>query len=106
MRFIRRHLPSLTDSEFVVLICTDQLEKDFETDQIFKKKFYTALNRRGSIKMRVTFYGTPEECEVLERGFKRMDIGVPICNASVSHAFQSIAVHLGNAAVEQANGEK
>jgi hypothetical protein len=101
MRFIRKHLPSLSDSEFAALTCLDQLVKDFEKDPRFKKEFAEALQHRGSIKVRITF-----RHEVIERGFKRMESGAPICNASACRAVQNIMVHLGNAAVEQANGEK
>jgi len=106
---LRRIFPQLSDSEFAVLKCLDQLVKDFEKDQKFKKEFMHALSQRGAIRVRITFVRSkeyPHRHEVLELGFKRMEPGAPACNASVNRAIQHIMVHLGNAAVEQANGER
>jgi hypothetical protein len=106
---IRRIFPQLSDGEFEVLKCLDRLIADFEKDPKFKKDFMHALSQRGSIRVRITFVRSkeyPHRHEILELGFKRMEPGAPACNASACRAVQNIMTHLGNAAVEQANGDK
>jgi hypothetical protein len=97
---LARYFPSLTDSEFELLLFLRQLIADFRKNPRFKKDFEVALHERGAIHIRITF-----KHKVLELAFKRMEPGKEICNASANRAMEAVMIKMGNAAIEQANGD-
>jgi hypothetical protein len=98
---LARYFPSLTDSEFELLLFLRQPIADFKKNSRFKNDFANALHERGAISVRLAF-----KYPVLDLGFKRMEPGKELCNASSNRAIEAVMIKMGNAAVEQANGEK
>jgi hypothetical protein len=98
---LARYFPSLTDSEFELLLFLRQLISDFRKNPKFKRDFDAALHEKGAIRVRISF-----KQKVVEIGFKRMEPGKEICNASANRAMEAVMIKMGNAAIEQANGKE